>query len=405
MVKLNPLLLRRLMFITLVVAACGFVIGINWHSRNPSVQKIGAKDATLQPLRLEPARQQVASEAKGKISQEPSSVQISKSLFPDSSKQPAIAPPVFPNLSPDRVTPSAPAIAQSPEDKLSATNSSSPQSGTTLPATSLNPNAPQDSATPSGQGLQTPPKEGVSPETASGNQPEINFLAPPEFQAKIIKNITPPEGEKVIALTFDDGPWPSNTLKILDTLKKNNIKATFFWVGLAVKDHPQIAKQVVAEGHAIGNHTWHHWYKRLDAATAAREIDDTAELIYKTTGVRTSLFRPPGAVMNNGVVDYAKQKKHAIVMWSNDPMDYRPLSANQLVKNVMRKAKPGAIVLMHDGGGNHPATVQALPQIITKLREQGYKFVTIPELLEMKGSLESEGIDKEDSSSLDTTKP
>jgi peptidoglycan-N-acetylglucosamine deacetylase len=393
------------MFITLVVAACGFAIAINWHSRNPSGQNIGAKDATVQPSLLEPARQELASHSKGKASQEQSSVQTSKSLFSDSSKQIAIAPPpLFPNLFPVQVTPSAKAIAQSQGDKLSTTNSSNPQSGATLP-TRVNQNIPQDSATSPGQGLQKPLSEGVSPETSSENQPEISFLAPPAFEAKIVKNITPPGGEKVIALTFDDGPWPSNTLKILDTLKKNNVKATFFWVGLAVKDNPQIAKQVVAEGHAIGNHTWHHWYKRLDAATAAREIDDTAELIYKTTGVKTSLFRPPGAVMDNGVVDYAKQKKHVIVMWSNDPMDYRPLSANQLVKNVIRKAQPGAIVLMHDGGGNHSATVQALPQIITKLREQGYKFVTIPELLEMKRSPESEVMARKDSSSVDTTKP
>jgi len=356
-------------------------------------------------LRSHSSRQQTYSNSKYPTSQERSSVQTDTILFSAIRKQVAITPPpLFPNSSPDQVTPSAPAIRASQGDRFNATNPSNPQSGTTLPA-SLNPNAPQDSATPPGQELQTLPNDGASPETSSGNQPEINFFAPPEFQAKIVKNITPLGGEKVIALTFDDGPWPSNTLKILDTLKKNNIKATFFWVGLAVKDHPQIAKQVVAEGHAIGNHTWHHWYKRLDAATAAREIDDTADLIYKTTGVRTALFRPPGAVMNNGVADYAKQKKNVIVMWSNDPMDYRPHSANQLVKNVMRKAKPGAIILMHDGGGNHSATVHALPQIITQLREQGYKFVTIPELLEMKDSLESEVMAKKDSSSLNIPKP
>jgi chitin deacetylase len=84
-----------------------------------------------------------------------------------------------------------------------------------------------------------------------------------------------------------------------------------------------------------------------------------------------------------GLLTTPSSKKNAIVMWSNDPMDYRPLPAHQLVNNVIRKAHPGAIVLMHDGGGNHPATVQALPQIITKLTQQGYKFVTIPQLLKM----------------------
>jgi peptidoglycan/xylan/chitin deacetylase (PgdA/CDA1 family) len=269
----------------------------------------------------------------------------------------------------------------------------------------LNPDIPKDNATPPGQGLQETSSNGISPESSSGEQPTLNFGAPPEFQSKIIKKITPLKQEKVIALTFDDGPWPRNTLKILDILKKNNIKATFFWVGQALKDNPQIGKQVVAEGHTIGNHTWHHWYRRLDASTAAREIEDTAELIYKTTGVRTSLFRPPGGVMNNGVADYAKQKKDVIVMWSNDPMDYRPHSADQLTKYVIRKAQPGAIVLMHDGGGNHSATVEALPQMIAKLREQGYKFVTIPELMKMRDPQASEVIAKKDLPSSLTTNP
>lgn len=277
-----------------------------------------------------------------------------------------------------------------------ASNSSTVQPDPTFPA-NLNPNPPQESTTSSGDAL--------SPESPSGKQPTTNFWVSPEFQAKIIKKITPLDQQKVIALTFDDGPWPSNTLKILEILKKNNIKATFFWVGQALKDHPQIGKQVVAEGHAIGNHTWHHWYHQLDASTAARELDDTAQLIYKTTGVRTSLFRPPGAVMNNGVADYAIQQKNAIVMWSNDPMDYRPLSAHQLVKNVIRKAHPGAIVLMHDGGGNHPATVQALPQIIAKLTQQGYKFVTIPQLLKMTDPQKSAVIAKKDWSSSFISQP
>jgi peptidoglycan/xylan/chitin deacetylase (PgdA/CDA1 family) len=77
---------------------------------------------------------------------------------------------------------------------------------------------------------------------------------------------------------------------MLDILKANNVKATFFWVGNAVQANPEIAKRVVAEGHAIGNHTWHHWYKRMDEATAKKEIERTSEIIYKTIGVKTTLF-------------------------------------------------------------------------------------------------------------------
>ena len=140
---------------------------------------------------------------------------------------------------------------------------------------------------------------------------------------------------------------------------------------------------MVAEGDAIGNHTWSHSYQKMDYITAGREIDDTAAIIYKTTGVKTFFFRPPGGILTNGVADYAKKKNYVLVMWSNDPMDYRPLPAEKLLANVLRKVKSGDIILMHDGGGKHSATIKALPDIIAKLKQQGYKFVTVPELLTM----------------------
>lgn len=393
------------MFITMVAVAFGFILGFSWNTRKSSQQAMGAKDLTLQPAPLVPIPQEIPSNSGDENLQKQATVKTGVSLFPPYPKQQAIAQlPNYPNLSPDNPTPSGQAFRKLTGDSLNSTNSPKVQSGETVPG-SLNPDIPKDNATPPGQGLQETSSNGISPESSSGEQPTLNFGAPPEFQSKIIKKITPLEQEKVIALTFDDGPWPRNTLKILEILKKNNIKATFFWVGQALKDNPQIGKQVVAEGHTIGNHTWHHWYHHLDASTAAREIEDTAELIYKTTGVRTSLFRPPGGVMNNGVADYAKQKKDVIVMWSNDPMDYRPHSADQLTKYVIRKAQPGAIVLMHDGGGNHSATVEALPQMIAKLREQGYRFVTIPELMKMRDPQASEVIAKKDLPSSPTTNP
>jgi peptidoglycan-N-acetylglucosamine deacetylase len=200
--------------------------------------------------------------------------------------------------------------------------------------------------------------------------------------------------EKAIALTFDDGPWPRTTPEVLEILKKENISATFFWVGQYLKAHPEIAKQVVAEGHAIGNHTWHHWYRQMSQPTAAQEIEDTAELIYKITGIKSLVFRPPGGLMNNGVADYAKAQNYVTVMWSVDSMDYRPYSATELVQNVIRKVQPGGIVLMHDGGGNRATTVKALPEIITQLKKLGYSFVTVPQLLEMNDNQQIETVAK-----------
>ncbi len=209
------------------------------------------------------------------------------------------------------------------------------------------------------------------------------FTIPNEFQGKIIQQAQLNKPDKVIALTFDDGPAPKYTQQVLQILKEQNIKATFFCVGEMVHYFPQIAKLEVADGHAIGNHTWHHWYRKMNLSIAAREIESTATAIYQTMGVKTSLFRPPYGILNNGVADYAKKNNYAVLMWSDDSIDYRRPSVSRLVNNVLKDAKPGGIVLMHDGGGDRSHTVKALPQIITALKQQGYKFVTIPTLLEI----------------------
>ncbi|MBD2740174.1 polysaccharide deacetylase family protein [Coleofasciculus sp. FACHB-1120] len=218
---------------------------------------------------------------------------------------------------------------------------------------------------------------------------EKTFPVPIEYQGKTIYRVTPKN--KIIALTFDDGPWGKTTLQVLDILKKNNIKATFFWVGEQLQSYPAVAQRVVAEGHAIGNHTWHHSYRQMDEATAAREIDDTAALIYKTTGVTTAYFRPPGGNLQNGLAAYAQKNNYAVMMWSINSADSRRhrLSAPKLVKNILKSAFPGSIVLMHDGGGNHSTTVQALPQIVEKLKKQGYEFVTLPELLQRQETIDA----------------
>lgn len=220
-------------------------------------------------------------------------------------------------------------------------------------------------------------------QVAQRMEQEVRLFVPEQFQGKTIKEAKLSGNEKVIALTFDDGPWPQWTEQVLDILKKNNIKATFFMVGEVVKEYPQLAKQVVADGHAVGNHTWTHPYRRFDEAGASWEIDRTSELIYKTTGVRTSLFRPPGGYLTNGLAAYAEKEKYVVAMWSADSIDYRRPSPERLAYNVLRNARPGGIVLMHDGGGNRSNTVAALPIIISDLKKQGYKFVTMPELLEM----------------------
>ncbi|QLE40939.1 polysaccharide deacetylase family protein [Nostoc sp. C052] len=211
----------------------------------------------------------------------------------------------------------------------------------------------------------------------------LSYPVPLRFQGETIEAAKLTPDQKVIALTFDDGPWPESTAQVLDILKQNQIKGTFFLIGQNVKNYPSLVKREIAEGHVIGNHTWHHWYQFLNPQAAAYEIDHTADLIYQLTGIKTNLFRPPGGIMHNGVAAYARNSKYAIILWSSDSVDYSRPAVPKLINNVFRQAKPGGIVLMHDGGGNRSKTVQALPEIIANFRKQGYSFVTIPELLEM----------------------
>ncbi|NMG22353.1 polysaccharide deacetylase family protein [Brasilonema bromeliae] len=211
----------------------------------------------------------------------------------------------------------------------------------------------------------------------------FSYDVPSRFHGAVVESAKLTKGEKVIALTFDDGPWAGSTAEVLDILKKNNIKATFFVVGQMLKTYPELGKRIVAEGHVIGNHTWHHWYHYFNPQAAAYEIDSTTDLIYQITGARTTLFRPPGGIMHNGVAAYAKNRNYTLVMWSADSVDYSRPALPKLIRNVMRNSKPGGIVLMHDGGGNRSRTVQALPEIISNFRKQGYRFVTVPELLEI----------------------
>jgi len=214
-----------------------------------------------------------------------------------------------------------------------------------------------------------------------------NYLAVPDrFRGKIIRQVQLSSPNKAIALTFDDGPSPDITPQVLSILKDKNIPATFFILGRHLKKFPQLGQQILADGHTLGNHTWHHWHHQMREFIAAREIESTAKLISEITGgVRTNLFRPPYGHRYNGLVDYARKRKDVVVLWSIDSEDWRgqDISVEELVEQVVTQAEPGAIVLMHDSGGDDNKIVQALPQIIEQLSDRGYIFVSVPQLLQL----------------------
>ena len=189
-----------------------------------------------------------------------------------------------------------------------------------------------------------------------------------------------------IALTFDDGPNEPYTSEILDILKANNVKATFFLVGENVEKYPEVARRIVKEGNAIGNHTYNHrdLLLRRGILKMGREIDKTEEAIYNATGTRPRLFRPPFG--SGGYVE-AKNRGYAIIKWSVSAENGgKEIPSEKIVKNVVENVTNGSIILIHDGRGlRHDArrnqAVEALPIIIKTLKEKGYQFVTVPELI------------------------
>jgi len=184
-------------------------------------------------------------------------------------------------------------------------------------------------------------------------------------------------GEKVVALTFDDGPG-FYTSQVLDILARYHVKATFFMIGLMVDQHPEQAKMVAEAGHAIGNHTMHH--RNLTAVSAEEmvaEIKEAAQIIQKTTGVETNVFRPPGGRYNTTALNIVKQAGYQLMMWSIDPRDWDHAGALQIEQHVLEQAQSGSIILLHDGGGNRQETLKALPGIIVNLQQRGYTFVTL----------------------------
>ena len=180
---------------------------------------------------------------------------------------------------------------------------------------------------------------------------------------------------KYVAFTFDDGPHPKVTPRILQTLSNYNIKATFFMLGSQVEKYPNLAKQVADHGHEIGNHTYSHPnLKKLTTEEMAEEIRRTDEIITLTTGIKPALFRPPYGIYTDEVLQYTKENGYFTILWSVDSLDWKSRNANAIHRMIMQHTTNGSIILMHD---IHAATADALPQLIQTLQAKGYEFITV----------------------------
>ena len=183
------------------------------------------------------------------------------------------------------------------------------------------------------------------------------------------------KNRKAVALTFDDGPSPKTTPIALELLKKYNAKGTFFMVGHSVEGNEEIVKQVVAEGHQIGNHSWNHpVLTKISLEKAKSQINDTTAALKKASGLDVHIMRPPYGAINETIQAAVDQ---SFILWDVDTLDWKNRNTASIMKEV-RKAQPGSIILMHD---IHQTTIDALPLILQYLTEQGFEMVTIEELM------------------------
>ena len=190
--------------------------------------------------------------------------------------------------------------------------------------------------------------------------------------------------KKVIALTFDDGPDNRFTPQVLDVLKKYDVKATFFLLGTRVQKYPDMAKRIDEEGHVIGNHTfWHPELPKTGVENMEWEIKKNEKELKAVISNVTDLFRAPYGAMNDDLVKKLGEMDYRGVGWSVDSEDWKGLSSKEIKQNILNHVHPGAIVLMHSAGDwpqDLSGTAEALDELIPYLQEQGYEFVTVPEL-------------------------
>lgn len=201
---------------------------------------------------------------------------------------------------------------------------------------------------------------------------------------------SPAVGEdKVIALTFDDGPWPNSTKEILSILKQNGAHATFFVIGEQCQDNAEVLKQIVADGNQIATHSYDHASGKgngvdltlMPADEQIKEIEDGFSAIESVTGTQVSrVMRAPGGNYYGDLVDTLKPYVTAEIGWDVDTLDWTRPGVDTIVDKLLT-VEPGQIVLMHDGGGDRSQTVAALRKALPILKSRGYSFVTIDELL------------------------
>ncbi|QQE78645.1 polysaccharide deacetylase family protein [Alicyclobacillus sp. SO9] len=207
-----------------------------------------------------------------------------------------------------------------------------------------------------------------------------------ESRGEAVWNV--PTKERAVAITFDDGPNPKFTPRVLKLLHKYRAHATFFVIGANVDQHPELVQQEVDEGHEVANHTYNHKNIRTQSQDELEdEIERTQQSIERAAGKRSILFRPPTGYYSSTVIQAAKEQGCLVVIWSwdQDTRDWeRETTADSIVQSVLSHLHNGDIILFHDRAGDRSETLRALHRILPELQERGYECLTVSELLRLK---------------------
>lgn len=209
-------------------------------------------------------------------------------------------------------------------------------------------------------------------------------LAIPYFEDRLISKVT--TKEKVLAITFDDGPHPTYTPEILDILDKYKVKATFFMIGSQMDKQPDIVKEVIKRGHVVGNHTYHHYgdLKNQKKEVVLAELKLWDQTMEKIGGPKTNLFRPPRGYIGGAVLLAAEENGDSTILWTICGDNRSTPTPEMMAKRVEENIGPGGIILLHDGVSKARwKDVKASELIIESLTAQGYRFVTVPELIDL----------------------
>lgn len=190
--------------------------------------------------------------------------------------------------------------------------------------------------------------------------------------------------ERRIALTFDDGPDPPYTERVMSVLERERVPATFFLIGRQLAADAELVRRELRDGFLLGDHTWSH--RNVSSASSAdrAEIRDTRNEIERVTGFQTCLMRPPYGATSPALVRFNAGLGLDTVNWNVDSTDWSRPGTATIVRLIMKETRPGSIILMHDGGGNRSETVAALPTVIHRLRAKGYQFVSLVKLLHLR---------------------